>query len=73
MIKSQTMLEIKKNERTYQLHLSSESPLGEIHDVLHEMVGFIVNTMNQRVKPKEEEKVIQIEDKIYDEPKEDVS
>lgn len=41
MIKQATLLEIKKNERTYTLTLDPLSPLGEIYDVLLEMKGFI--------------------------------
>lgn len=46
MIKNQTVLEIIKNERVYQLHLSSESPLGECFDVLSEMRSFILERIN---------------------------
>ena len=47
MIKSQTMFEVIKGERRYEFFCSSESPLGEIYDVLGEMQTFIVNHMKQ--------------------------
>jgi len=50
MIKNQTILEIKKNERTYQLHLSNDSPLGEVFDVLCEMRAFVLNRLNEVAK-----------------------
>jgi hypothetical protein len=55
MIKNQTILEVKRNDRIYQLHLGSDSPLGEIHDVLHEMQMYIIKTMAERATPKEPE------------------
>jgi hypothetical protein len=45
MIKNTSILEIKKEERVYQLHCAPDSNLGELHDVLTEMRGFIVNRM----------------------------
>ena len=62
MIKNNLILEVKREERVYQLHLPSDSPLGEVHDVLHEMKMFIVKTMTERAsqevgEPKEDEKV----------------
>lgn len=47
MIKNQTILEIKKGDRIYQLHLSSESPLGEVFDVLTEMRGFVLKKLEE--------------------------
>lgn len=55
MIKNQTILEVKRNERVYQMHLGSDSPLGEIHDVLCEMQMYIIQTMASRSAPKEPE------------------
>lgn len=42
MLKNNTILEIKMNERNYQFQCSPDSPLGEIHDVLHQMKAFII-------------------------------
>lgn len=47
MIKTQTMFEVIKGERRYELFCSPESPLGEIYDVLVEMERYIVNHMKQ--------------------------
>lgn len=58
MLKQQTILEVKRGERVYQLALSAESPLGELYDVLYEMRSFVVEKINaaQAVdKPKEPE------------------
>lgn len=41
MIKQSTLLEVKKNDRSYVLSMDPLSPLGEIYDVLHEMKQFI--------------------------------
>lgn len=45
MIKTQTALQVVKNERTYTLYCASDSPLGELHDVLMEMKGYCVERM----------------------------
>ena len=50
MIKNQTVLEVKKGERIYQLSLSSESPLGELFDVLMEMRGFVIERLQEASK-----------------------
>lgn len=47
MIKNQTILEIKKNDRIYQLSLSADSPLGEVFDVLTEMRGFVIDRIRE--------------------------
>ena len=51
MLKSIAILEFKKNERVYQLHLPPESPLGEVHDVLMEARQFVIDRINEAVKP----------------------
>lgn len=56
MLKTNAILEIKKEDRIYTLSLPHNSPLGEIHDVLIEMKNFVVNKIteiNQIEKPKE--------------------
>ena len=50
MIKNQTVLEVKKGERIYQLSLSSERPLGELFDVLMEMRGFVIERLQEASK-----------------------
>ncbi len=56
MLKQQGLLEITKDENTYQLHLPAgvSCPLGEVHDVLHEMKAFIVNMIVQTNQPPEQ-------------------
>ena len=56
MIKNKTILEVKKNERIYQLLCESDSPLGELHDALAEMKAYVVNLIAERQKLEEENK-----------------
>jgi len=62
MIKTLTVLEIKKGEKVYQFQCDSDSPLGEIHDVLCMMKFDIVS----RIKEAQEK-----EDKLKQEKKND--
>ena len=57
MIKTLTVIEVEKNERTYQLIVSPDSPLGEIFDVLTEMRALVVQKIEEACKeaPKPEE------------------
>ena len=50
MLKQQTILEVKKNDRIYQLHLSNDSPLGECFDVLREMQFYILSRIEEATK-----------------------
>ena len=52
MIKQKTLFEVVIGERMYQLYCSSNSPLGEVHDALMQMKGYVVDRM---VKAHEEE------------------
>jgi hypothetical protein len=57
MIKTTTVLEAKIGERTYQLECAPESPLGELHDALSMMKGFVIEKMKEADKAsKPEEK-----------------
>lgn len=42
MLKQYAMLEVKINDRVYQLHLPSNAPLGEAHDALFQMRSFVI-------------------------------
>lgn len=55
MIKQQTVLEVKVNERIYQLFLASDTPLGEAHDAIMQMKGYIVDRMVAAQKEQEDE------------------
>lgn len=58
MIKQSVMLEVKRDDRVYQLQLPGDCPLGEVHDVLFQMRSFIIEKINEAVKqdaPKEPE------------------
>lgn len=50
MIKTQAILEIKRGERIYQFLLPADSPLGEVHDVIHEMKMEVVKMISERAK-----------------------
>ena len=54
MIKQKTMLEVIKDERSYELHLSDTAPLGEIYDVLNQMRNYIIQRIEQENKAQEE-------------------
>jgi len=56
MIKSVTVIEITKGDRTYKLLCESESPLGEVHDVLCEMRKNVIELM-AKTEERSEEKV----------------
>ena len=65
MIKQQGLLEIKKGENVYQLHLPPgyACPLGEVHDVLHEMKVFIVDLIMKSNQPPQESQAPAVEEK----------
>jgi hypothetical protein len=65
MLKNLVKLEKKVGERVYQMICDPDSPLGEIHDALHEMKDYVVKKMNEiheaqkkpeDAKPEEEKK-----------------
>jgi len=60
MLKQQSIIEIKKGERVYQLVLAMDSPLGEVHDVLYQMRSYIIERINEaynqdKIKEKDSE------------------
>lgn len=60
MLKTHAQLEVKINERFYQLNLPVDAPLGEAFDALFQMRSFVVdriNTAQEADKPKEQEPV----------------
>ena len=56
MIKNKTILEVKIGERTYQMECFPDSPLGELHDALSQMKGYVIDRMKDVEKKQEEEK-----------------
>lgn len=42
MLKQISVLEVKIGERTYELYCKNDSPLGELHDALLKMKGYVV-------------------------------
>lgn len=57
--KKSSILEVKKEERSYQFHCSPNSPLGEIYDALSQMRAYVINRMveeqNAEQPPEEKE------------------
>lgn len=53
MVKQQYILEVKRNDRVYQLQMACDSPLGEIFDALCEMQSYIVQSINNSQKKPE--------------------
>lgn len=45
MIKQKVVLEVKVDDRIYEMSCSQDSPLGELHDVLMKMKGYTVDRM----------------------------
>lgn len=57
MLKTEALLEVKREDRIYTLSLPNNVHLGEVHDVLHEMLNFVIvkiNEASKAVKPAEE-------------------
>lgn len=55
-LKTKTLIEVLKNEKKYVFECYSDSPLGEIFDVLCEMQTYVVNRI-QDSQPKVVDKV----------------
>lgn len=56
MIKNKVVLEVKIGERIYEFYLSTDSPLGEIHDALQMMKSEIVRKIQENnAEPKSAE------------------
>lgn len=45
MLKNKTVIEVKINDRIYSLECSPDSPLGELHDALSQMKGYVIAKM----------------------------
>lgn len=61
MIRNETVLEVKKGERSYRLYCEGNSPLGELFDALSEMQGFIVSKIKESQPKKEESPAVEPE------------
>jgi hypothetical protein len=63
MLKNISTLEEKVGERVYRFLCETDSPLGEVHDVICKMKSFIVQRINQAHEvdtPKE--KIVELDD-----------
>jgi hypothetical protein len=55
MIKPKSVLEIKIDERLYQLLCDNDAPLGAVHDALCQMRAFVVQRIVDLDKDKQKE------------------
>ncbi len=56
MLNQISKIEVKIGERVYQLLCEMDSPLGQVHDALSTMKGFIINKMQEAEKISKPEK-----------------
>jgi len=54
MIKNKGAIVLEKNNRKYELIFETDSPAGDLHDILMEMRGCIIEKMLQCKKEDEE-------------------
>lgn len=66
MFKQKTHIEIEKDNRTYHFICDNDSPLGELHDVIYQLRGLIVERINEVAKAKEENQESNIEENVND-------
>lgn len=50
MLNNVSKMEVKIGERIYQLLCDIDSPLGEVHDALSAMKGFVIQKMQDAEK-----------------------
>ena len=57
MLKAKTVLEVKIDERIYELSCNPEAPLGGVHDALCQMKAYIVQRIidQQEAEKKKDE------------------
>ncbi len=53
MLKQNSVLEIKIQDKSYELYCDSDSPLGSLHDALMQMKGWCVERMVAAQKEEE--------------------
>ena len=63
MIKQNSSLEVKINEKMYRFFCDNDSPLGSVHDAICQMKAYIVQRINDahqvECESKEEPKVVE--------------
>ena len=61
-LNNKTVLEVRKDERIYILECDANSSLGELHDVLVEMRGYVIQrAQDAQEQEKRSEKPIEVE------------
>lgn len=50
MINNITKLEVKIGEKVYQFLCEVDSPIGQVHDALSAMKGFVIEKINEAQK-----------------------
>ena len=53
-IAQKSILQVELKDRMYELHCHSNSPLGELHDALMQMKGYVVTRMVEAQKEEQE-------------------
>lgn len=56
MMKQKISLEISKNEKTFQLVLDADSPLGDCFDVICQFQSYIIDRMKTEIEAKQAKK-----------------
>lgn len=54
MIKTRLSIEVKIQDRAYELFLSQDSPLGEVFDALCQMQSFVIDKIKNTQPPAKE-------------------
>lgn len=47
MVKNKIVLEVRKDERLYELVCDNNSPLGELYDSLSQMLNFVIEKIKE--------------------------
>ncbi len=63
MLKQAAILEIVKEDRVYTFQLPNNAPIGEVHDVLFQMRGFVIEKMNEAMNASKPQEVSEPENK----------
>ena len=51
---NKVILSVEVNERSYEMHCPVDTPLGELHDVLLQLKGLVVNRITEAQQEEQE-------------------
>ena len=59
MIKQKTLIEVKIDEKCFEFYCDTDSPIGMVHDAIHQMLAIVVQKINEcnKVPEKKEEPI----------------